>query len=29
MTTEYVTMRDGKNVAVTYWDNVKSPRARW
>ena len=27
MTTEYVTMRDGKNVAVTYWDNVKSPRA--
>lgn len=24
--TEFVTMRDGKNVAVTYWENVSSPR---
>ena len=24
--TEFVTMRDGKNVAVTYWENVASPR---
>lgn len=27
MTTEYVTMRDGKSVAVTVWDSVKSARA--
>ncbi|MDE5562022.1 MAG: lysophospholipase [Clostridiales bacterium] len=27
MKTEFVTMRDGKDVAVTYWDNVDKPRA--
>ena len=27
MTTEFVKMRDGKNVAVTYWDNVEHPVA--
>lgn len=27
MTTEFVTMRDGKSVAVSFWDNVKEPRA--
>ena len=27
MTTEFVKMRDGKNVAVTYWDNVENPVA--
>lgn len=27
MTTELVKMRDGKDVAVTYWDNTDKPRA--
>ncbi|MDE5593211.1 MAG: lysophospholipase [Clostridiales bacterium] len=27
MKTEFVTMRDGKDVAVTYWDSVDKPRA--
>ena len=27
MTTEFVKMRDGKDVFVTYWDNVERPKA--
>lgn len=27
MTTDFITMRDGKRVAVTYWDDAVSPRA--
>lgn len=27
MTTEFIAMRDGKRVAVSYWDNVPAPRA--
>lgn len=27
MTTEFIAMRDGKRVAVSYWDNVPTPRA--
>ena len=27
MTTEFVTMRDGKRVSVSYWDSTEAPRA--